>query len=167
MIAKSAIAKWAIGKPPSVSSGGVTHATSGVVVGNTANVVGEASRSTGSVTHPTSGVIVGNAANIVGAASRVGTHPTSGVVVGNAGNVVGVAARTGAAIIHDTSGIVVGNPGDVVGAASNPGQMTLTAADIQAIVNALIAAVLPVNIVQVNYIDVDGTGQDADPWGPV
>ena len=45
--------------------------------------------------------------------------------------------------------------------------MTLTPADIQAIVAALQAAILPVNIVQVNYGPVDGDGSDSNPWGPV
>lgn len=46
-------------------------------------------------------------------------------------------------------------------------EMTLTPADIQAIVDALKLAILPVNIVQVNYGPVDGDGSDGNPWGPV
>lgn len=34
-------------------------------------------------------------------------------------------------------------------------------------VTALQATTIPVNITKVNNVDVDGTGSDADPWGPV
>ena len=68
---------------------------------------------------------------------------------------------------HDASGIIVGYDAKVVGQATNVGSLTLTPADIAAIVAALKAEILPVNIVRVNHIDVDGTGADSDPWGPV
>lgn len=48
---------------------------------------------------------------------------------------------------------------------------TLNAADIAAIAAAVLAAaaVSPIkaNIKQVNDLTVDGTGTEADPWGPV
>jgi hypothetical protein len=80
--------------------------------------------------------------------------------------VTGSASRAGAIITHATTGVLTGNTAEVTGA-SGHGSMTLTPADIAAIVAALQLAILPVNIVKVNSIDVDGTGADNDPWGPV
>ncbi|MBP7947994.1 MAG: hypothetical protein KA191_18325, partial [Verrucomicrobia bacterium] len=51
------------------------------------------------------------------------------------------------------------------------GEVTLSAQTISDIADAVYARFLlgavPVNIVQVNSTPVDGTGTQADPWGPV
>ena len=167
-----------------------THPSTGVVVGNTSTVIGTAKRyrlhtTTGAVTgltstvtgsatiqpapgiHVTSGDVVAGVGTVTGSAKHVGVHTTTGVLAGFSAEVVGAAQRSGAVIVHSTSGVLAGYDSVVTGAATNQGSMTLTPADIQAIVAALKAEILPVDIVRVNHIDVDGTGADSDPWGPV
>jgi hypothetical protein len=166
------------------------HATTGVVAGLTSNVTGTALRyrlheTTGAVTgltstvtgsatiqpapgiHVTSGDVVAGTGSVSGTATHIGVHTTTGVLSGFSAEVVGAAQRSGAVIVHSTSGVLAGYDSVVTGAATNQGSMTLTPADIQAIVAAIKAEIMPVNIVRVNNIDVDGTGADSDPWGPV
>jgi len=87
---------------------------------------------------------------------------TSDLTAGGASGGSGVVnAPASGATLTGTSSIVAGSATGVTGT------MTLTPDDIQAIVDALVVRVLPVNIVRVNHLDVDGTGTANDPWGPV
>jgi len=166
------------------------HATTGVVAGLTSNVTGTALRyrlheTTGTPTgltsivtgsavnepaagvHETDGVITGTTGSVSGSALHIGVHRTTGVLAGFSAEVIGAAQRSGAVIVHDTSGVLAGYDSVVTGAATNQGSMTLTPADIQAIVAAIKAEIMPVNIVRVNGDNVDGDGSDSNPWGPV
>jgi hypothetical protein len=166
------------------------HTTTGAVTGLTSTVIGSATNEPAAGVHEVDGVVTGTTGAVTGSALHIGVHRTTGVVAGYQGavtgtaknytvhettgvlsgfsaEVVGAAQRSGAVIVHSTSGVLAGYDSAVTGAATNMGGMTLTPADIQAIVAAIKAEIMPVNIVRVNNIDVDGTGADSDPWGPV
>ena len=127
-------------------------------------ITGEASQITPAGEHETGGILTGRLAVIAGSVKNVKKHGTSGVLAGKTSYILGAATKFAE---HDSSGIIVGYDAKVVGSATNVGSLTLTPADIHAIVAALKAEIMPVNIVRVNHIDVDGTGADSDPWGPV
>jgi len=115
--------------------------------------------------HECYGDLLGRLGVVTGTAKLTKTHVTSGVVIDSTdATVTGEAVKFAE---HDTSGIIVGYDSKVVGSATNVGSLTLTPADIAAIVAAIKAEIIPVDIVRVNHIDVDGTGADSDPWGPV
>jgi hypothetical protein len=143
------------------------HTTTGAVTGLTSTVTGSATIQPAPGIHVTSGDVVAGVGTVTGSALHIGVHPTTGVLAGFSAEVIGTAQRSGAVIVHSTSGVLAGYDSVVTGAATNQGSMTLTPADIQAIVAAIKAEIMPVNIVRVNNIDVDGTGADSDPWGPV
>jgi hypothetical protein len=166
------------------------HTTTGAVTGLTSTVTGTATNEPAAGVHETDGVVTGTTGAVTGSALHIGVHRTTGVVAGYQGavtgtaknytvhettgvlsgfsaEVVGAAQRSGAVIVHGTSGVLAGYDSVVTGAATNMGGMTLTPADIQAIVAAIKAEIMPVNIVRVNNIDVDGTGVAGDEWGPV
>jgi len=143
------------------------HTTTGVATGLTSTVTGSATIQPAPGIHVTSGDVVAGVGTVTGSALHVGVHTTTGVLAGFSAEVIGAAQRSGAVIIHSTSGVLAGYDSVVTGAATNQGSMTLTPADIQAIVAALQAAVLPVDIVRVNGGNVDGDGSDNNPWGPV
>jgi hypothetical protein len=166
------------------------HTTTGAITGLTSTVTGSAVNEPAAGVHEVTGDVVAGVGTVTGSALHIGVHRTTGVVAGYQGavtgtaknytvhettgvlsgfsaEVVGAAQRSGAVIVHSTSGVLAGYDSVVTGAATNMGGMTLTPADIQAIVAAIKAEIMPVNIVRVNNIDVDGTGADSDPWGPV
>jgi hypothetical protein len=166
------------------------HTTTGAVTGLTSTVTGTATNEPAAGVHEVDGVVTGTTGAVTGSALHIGVHRTTGVVAGYQGavtgtaknytvhettgvlsgfsaEVVGAAQRSGAVIVHGTSGVLAGYDSVVTGAATNMGGMTLTPADIQAIVAAIKAEIMPVDIVRVNHIDVDGTGIAGDEWGPV
>jgi len=95
---------------------GGTHATTGVLTGAGAAVVGSAARIG---LYPTSGVLTGAGGLIVGTAALYKAHATSGVLAGTGAIIVGVAARSGGITSHDTTGILTGAGSLIVGYASN------------------------------------------------
>jgi len=150
------------GDAASSSPAGV-HECEGIVVASEAIVVGTAlnfSKLT------SSGAVKGYQSTVVGTAKNVKKHSTNGAPIGKSSQVIGTAARLDPLVDHGTFGEVDGYQSSVTGSAVNQGSLTLTPADIAAIVAALQAAILPVNIVKVNDVDVIGSGQSGDTWGP-
>jgi len=143
-----------------------THTSNGIVIGDPwAIVEGLAEIVSPPGEHETYGALSGQHGTVVGTAKHLRKHVTSGNVVDSTdATVEGEAVKFAE---HDSSGIIVGYDTKVVGQATNVGSLTLTPADIAAIVAALKAEILPVNIVRVNYVEIDGTGTGNDPWGPV
>ena len=92
------------------------HATSGVLTGAGAALVGSAARIG---LYPTSGVLTGAGGLIVGTAALYKAHATSGVLAGTGAIIVGVAARSGGVTSHDTTGVLTGAGSLVVGYAAN------------------------------------------------
>lgn len=96
---------------------------------------------------------------------NVGTTPVR--VVGGY-----LSRRDGSTIIAATSGSIQMDPGrayvaPVAAGLATAAQVSAVAAALPAAVRAdLQAAVLPVNVARVNGLAVDGTGTEADPWGP-
>ncbi len=148
----------------------VTHITEGELVpldgagDSVSKVAGQAEQITPPGQHEAGGILTGQRGTITGTAKLQKKHTTSGVLAGKTSVVLGGATKFAE---HDASGIVVGYDSKVMGSAVNQGTLTLTPADIDAIVAALVAEILPVNIVRVNGIDVKGSGTGNDPWGPV
>ena len=99
------------------------HATSGVLTGAGAALVGSAARIG---LYPTSGVLTGAGGLIVGTAALYKAHATSGVLAGTGAIIVGVAARSGGATTHDTTGTLAGAVSLIVGTAARtlPGHPT-------------------------------------------
>jgi len=97
-------------------AGAVTHATSGVLTGAGAAVVGSAARLR---SFDTSGALIGAGAIVVGSAAHIAIHGTSGVLIGPGSVIVGAASRSGSATTHDTTGVLVGAGGRIVGYVSN------------------------------------------------
>ncbi len=143
------------------------HTTTGTVAGLTSIITGSAVNEPAAGVHETTGDVVAGTGSVSGTATHIGVHTTTGVLAGFSAEVIGAAQRSGAVIVHDTSGVLAGYDSVVTGAATNQGSMTLTPADIQAIVAAIKAEIMPVNIVRVNGGNVDGDGSDSNPWGPV
>lgn len=139
------------------------HDVEGDIVAGTGTVTGQ-SHSVGY--RPTTGAIVGNTGVIAGTAKHIKMHATHGDPIGAGSIVVGTASRSDPVVDHGTFGEIDGYQAELFGNATHS-KMTLTQADIDAIVAGIVAAIIPVNIVRVNHIDVDGTGADSDPWGPV
>lgn len=139
------------------------HDVEGDIVAGTGTVTGQ-SHSVGY--RPTTGAIVGNTGVIAGTAKHIKMHATHGDPIGAGSIVVGTASRSDPVVDHSTFGEIDGYQANLFGNATHS-KMTLTQADIDAIVAGIVAAIIPVNIVKVNSIDVDGTGADSDPWGPV
>ena len=118
-----------------VSSGAITHATSGTLTGQSSSIVGTSAHlakhtTTGVLTgpgstiagtsvhqakHTTSGVLTGPGAAIVGTSAHIAKHTTSGVLAGQIGSVAGSAAHVAK---HATSGVLTGQIGSIVGVAA-------------------------------------------------
>lgn len=96
---------------PVITSGGVSHATSGTILGGGSSVAGT---SVHVAKHATSGVLVGSGAAIAGTAARTHIHTTAGALTGAGSTVVGAAARTR---LHATSGVLTGSGATVAGTA--------------------------------------------------
>jgi len=90
----------------------VSHATSGVLAGAGAVIVGVAAHV---AIHGTSGVLTGAGASVVGTAAHVAVHGTSGVLTGAGSVIAGAAARSGGATTHDTSGALAGPGASLAG----------------------------------------------------
>jgi hypothetical protein len=70
------------------------------------------------VTHDTSGALLGQGSAISGSANHAALHTTTGTLVGQGSAIAGSAARVGGATTHATSGALVG-PGSAVSGSAN------------------------------------------------
>jgi hypothetical protein len=140
-----------------LSTGPVTHSTSGVLAGTNAIVVGSAARTrlhetsgvlagqAGSITgsarhnipHTTSGELAGQTALITGTATRTRTHDCSGALDGQTATLSGEATQTR---VHEVTGALVSNGAVVAGDAALSFDATPIAFD-EATINAIAAAV--------------------------
>jgi len=69
--------------------------------------------------------------------------------------------------VHSSNANLVSNSASMSGACSRVSAvMTLTTADITAIVRALHATLIPVNVKEVNDGPITGIGTQDNPWGP-
>lgn len=96
------------------TAGPVTHATSGVLAGQGAAVVGAATKVPN---HQTAGVLAGQGATVVGAARHNIPHPTSGVLTGLGATLDGAADREAAIIPHIATGALTGGGATLAGSA--------------------------------------------------
>jgi hypothetical protein len=87
-------------------SGATVHATSGVLTGVGAAIVGSAAHI---AKHATTGVLAGAGALLIGSAHHLAIHLSSGVLTGAGSVVTGSASRIGAGgTLHETSGVLSG-----------------------------------------------------------
>lgn len=103
------------------------------------------------------------AVGVVNANAPGGTG--TGTSVGSGGSAVGITVGSGDALGGTGTSTGSGSGGAAYGGST--GSMTLTTADINAIVSALQAAMLPVNIKQVNDSPIKGDGSLLNPWNPL
>lgn len=92
--------------------GGVTHATTGALIGPGSAIVGAANRF---VAHITTGALVGPGSTIAGSANHSPAaipHATSGALVGGGAVVTGNAARF---VTHATGGVLIGSGSVITG----------------------------------------------------
>ena len=92
----------------------VTHAATGVLVGQIGAVAGSANRTPAPVTHTATGVLVGPGAVVSGAATRFRAHAATGAIVGPGSIIAGAAHRS---TVHAATGVLIGPWAVVNGAA--------------------------------------------------
>ena len=144
------------------------HAAEGAIAAGQAQING-ASTHIGVVVHEASGALTG-AASVVGKAAAKHLHRCSGAIA------AGPAVINGTVVskhIHTCAGALVGSA-EINGTTTHTGvvagEVTLSAQTIADIVSAVLAAInattIPVDVRKVVGTTVSGSGTESDPWGP-
>lgn len=161
-----------VGSPVTVTLlvGATTHASSGSLVSGSAAVSGTSLRVR---VHSSDGALIADFAQLVGSAALSGSviHAAIAGLSAGAAQIAGSANRVGISI-HGASGDLISGAATLTASASRSGSvvLSLTQDDINAIAAAVLAALnataIPVDLIKVKGQTITGLGTEASPWGP-